>query len=79
VTKQAREARDREQAEEWVEAAARAEGAVDKGEVVVDKGEEVVLRLARADIVFAPTAVKEQPIRWEAPVTNRNAPSVERP
>jgi hypothetical protein len=72
VTEQAREARDREQVEEWVEAAVGAEGAV-------DKGEEVVLRPARADIAFAPTAVKEQPIRWGAPVTNRNAPSVERP
>jgi hypothetical protein len=69
---QVQEARDREQAEEWAKAAAGAEAAVDKGEVVV-------LGPARVDIAFAPTAVKEQPIRWGAPVTNRNAPSVERP
>ncbi len=43
------------------------------------KGEEVVLAPARADIAFARTAGKEQPIRWGAPVTNRNVPSVERP
>jgi hypothetical protein len=46
---------------------------------VVDKGGEVVLGPARVDIAFAPTVGKEQPIRWGAPVTNRNAPSVERP
>ena len=52
---QARGARDQEQAEEWVKAAAVAEE-------VADKGEEVVLRRARADIAFAPLAVKEHPI-----------------
>ena len=47
--------------------------------VGADKGEEVVLGPARTDIAFAPTAVKEQPIRLGVPVMNRNAPSVERP
>ena len=70
---QAREARDREQAEAWVDAVAA------KAEEVADEGKAVVLRLARADIVFAPSVVKEQPISWEVPVMNRNAPSVERP
>jgi len=46
---------------------------------VVDKGEEVVSVQALADIAFAPTVVKKQPINWGAPVMIRNAPSVERP
>jgi len=46
---------------------------------VVDKGEEVVSVQALADIAFAPTVVKKQPINWGAPVMSRNAPSAERP
>lgn len=71
MTEQAREVRDLEQAEAWAEA-------VVTQAVVDNKGVEEVSRPARADIAFARTAVKDQPIGWEALVTNRNAPSVER-
>ena len=67
---QGREAREQAQ----VEAAA-----VARAEKVGDKGEKVVLRQAREDLAFAPTVVREQAIRWGAPVLTRNAPSAERP
>ena len=69
---QDQEVRDLEQVEEWVEAA------VDKVKVVVGAG-EVVLRQARAVIAFAPTVVREQPIKWGPPVMNSNAQSVAPP
>ena len=65
-TEQAQEVRDKEQVEAWVE-------------VVVAGAVEVVLRQALVDIVFAPTAVKEQPINWGLPVISRNAQNAERP
>jgi len=73
MTEQARGARDRKQSEALAKALGPGE------EEVEDHGEEVVLLPARADIALAPTVVREQPIRWGAPVMNRNVPSVERP
>ena len=70
---QAREARDQEQVEVWVEAP------VAGAKEVVDKAEEVVLRQVRAVFAFAQTVVKERPINWEPPVTSGNVLSAERP
>lgn len=64
ATEQVRQDRDKEQVE------ARALVAV--GAV------EVVLRQDRVGIVSVPTAVKKQPINWEAPVMSRNAQNAER-
>ena len=56
--------RDQEQGEAWVKAVAVAG--------------EVVLRQDIVDIVSAPTAVKKQPIKREAPVMSKNALNAER-
>mgnify|MGYP006971772077 CR=1 FL=1 len=71
-TEQDQEVRELEQAEEWVKALS-----VEVKAGVVG-GEEVVLRQARAVIVFVPIAVREQPINWGPPVTTSNALSAER-
>jgi hypothetical protein len=65
---QDQEVRDLEQVEVW--------GAAKAAE---DVAREVVLRQARAAIVFAPTVGKEQPINWGFPVINSNAQSVVQP
>jgi len=46
--------------------------------VVAAVAAEVVLRQGRVGIVSAPTAVKKQPINWEAPVMSRNVQNAER-
>ena len=68
---QDRKVRDLEQVEVWVEAA------VARVKAAVAEALEVVLQQDRVDIVSAQTAVKEQPMNWEAPVMSRNVPSVE--
>jgi hypothetical protein len=60
-------------------AVAGAKAAVVKAEEAGARAEEAVLRQARADIVFAPNAGREQPINWGLPAMNSNAPSAERP
>ncbi len=65
---QDQEVRDLEQVEVWVVA-----------KVAGDVAREAVLRQARAVIAFAPTVVKEQPIKWGHPVMNSNAQSVAPP
>jgi len=71
---QGREVRDLEQVEVWVEVVVAEAKAV-----VVAEAKEVVLRQDRVEIVSVPTAVKEQPINWGAPVMSRNVPNAERP
>jgi len=70
---QAREAKDHERAEEWVEVAPA------RADVAVDKGEGVVLRRDRAVIASAPSVVKEQRINWDFLVMSSNVLSAERP
>ena len=70
---QARGAKDLEQLEAWVEAA------VAEGKAAVAGALEEVLQQDRVDIVSVPTAVKEQPINWGAPVMSRNVLNAERP
>ena len=53
--------------------------AVAKEEAAVVKAKEVVLRQARADIVSAPTVVKEQPIKRGVLAMNKNAQNAELP
>jgi hypothetical protein len=67
---QAREAKDREQVEEWAEEAAQAEAEA-------DKVWEAVLRPDPEVIVFVPIAVKKRPISWGGPVMSNNAQSAE--
>ena len=67
MTEQVQQDRDKEQVEA-VASALVAVGAV-----------EVVLRQDQVGIVFAPTAVKEQPINWGLRVMSRNAQNAEQP
>jgi hypothetical protein len=53
--------------------------AVAAAKEVADEGGAVVLRQDRVVLAFAPTAVKEHPINWAAPVMNSNVPIAERP
>jgi hypothetical protein len=68
---QVREARAREQAEAQVEAAKAKAGEV------VAKVAGVVLPLVRVVIAFAPSVVKERPIKWGRPVMNNHVLSAE--
>ena len=69
-----------EQAEAWVEAvvAEAKEVVVAGAKAAVAEAWEEVLRQDRVDIVSVPTAVKEQPINWGAPVMGSNVLSAER-
>ena len=73
ATEQVLDDKGLEQVEVWVAAGLGRVGV----EAAVAK--EVVLRQDRGDIVSVLTAVKKQPINWEAPVMSKNAQSVERP
>ena len=70
-TEQDQEVRELEQAGEWVEAVPV------EGKAGVVGAVEVVMRKARAVIVSAPIAVREQSINWGPPVTSSNALSAE--
>ncbi|MBN1106511.1 MAG: hypothetical protein JXL84_24115 [Deltaproteobacteria bacterium] len=89
---QAREARDRERAGVWAEAApAREEGPVVRAEAPAGEEEPVVraeaavgveeaaLRQARAVTAYVPSVVKEPPISLDPRAMSSSVPSAERP
>jgi hypothetical protein len=68
----------REETEQAREAGDKAQVAAEAGAEAAEAGEAVLLQ-APGDIVFAPTAVKDRPINWGAPVMSSHVPNAGRP